>query len=196
MRKLKDLIWTFFRMITLLIGVSVLSFVLVTSSPIDPLTAYIGTESTISEEAKAEIAEHWGLNDPPVQRFCTWAKNTVQGDLGTSIAYKKPVINVIGERFKYSLSLMITAWILSGVLGFLLGMITGIYKGSIFDKVIKVFCIGLQSAPTFWIGLLVISFFSIYLGWFPIGFAAPIGKAAQDITIGDRLYHIVLPALT
>lgn len=196
MRKLKDLIWTFFRMITLLIGVSVLSFVLVTSSPIDPLTAYIGTESTISEEAKAEIAEHWGLNDPPVQRFCTWAKNTAQGDLGTSIAYKKPVINVIGERFKYSLSLMIAAWILSGVLGFLLGMITGIYKGSIFDKVIKVFCIGLQSAPTFWIGLLVISFFSIYLGWFPIGFAAPIGKAAQDITIGDRLYHIVLPALT
>ena len=100
MRKLKDLLSTFFRMITLLIGVSILSFVLVTSSPIDPLTAYVGTESTISEEAKVEIAEHWGLNDPPVQRFCTWGKNTMKGDLGTSIAYKKPVINVIGERFK------------------------------------------------------------------------------------------------
>lgn len=196
MKKLKYFTSILFRMITLLIAVSILSFVLLTSSPIDPLTSYIGTEATISEEAKDEIAAHWGLNDPPAERFLTWAKNTLHGDLGISIAYKKPVINVIGERFKYSLLLMITAWVLSGILGFLFGMLSGIYKGSLFDKITKVFCITLQSAPTFWIGLLIISFFSIHLGWFPIGFAAPIGKAAGDITIWDRLYHLILPAIT
>ena len=136
------------------------------------------------------------MNNPPAERFLTWAKNTLHGDFGTSIAYKKPVINVIGERFKYSLLLMITAWVLSGILGFLFGMLSGIYKGSLFDKLTKVFCITLQSAPTFWIGLLILSFFSIHLGWFPIGFAAPIGKAAGDITIWDRLYHLILPAIT
>lgn len=196
MKKLKYFTSTFFRMITLLIAVSILSFILLTSSPIDPLISYIGTEATISEEAKDEIAAHWGLNDPPAERFLTWAKNTLHGDFGTSIAYKKPVINVIGERFKYSLLLMITAWVLSGILGFLFGMLSGIYKGSLFDKLTKVFCITLQSAPTFWIGLLILSFFSIHLGWFPIGFAAPIGKAAGDITIWDRLYHLILPAIT
>lgn len=196
MSKIKYFATTFFRMITLLIAVSILSFILLTSSPIDPLTSYVGTESTISEEAKEEIAEHWGLNDSKVDRFFIWAKNTLHGDLGTSIAYKQPVVKVIGERFKYSLALMIVAWILSGVLGFFIGVLAGIYQGSIFDKVIKIFCIGLQSAPTFWIGLLVLSFFSIYLGWFPIGLAAPIGKTAADITIGDRIYHLILPAVT
>ncbi len=196
MKKLKYFTSTLFRMITLLIAVSILSFILLTSSPIDPLISYIGTEATISEEAKDEIAAYWGLNNPPAERFLTWAKNTLHGDFGTSIAYKKPVINVIGERFKYSLLLMITAWVLSGILGFLFGMLSGIYKGSLFDKLTKVFCITLQSAPTFWIGLLILSFFSIHLGWFPIGFAAPIGKAAGDITIWDRLYHLILPAIT
>lgn len=196
MSKVKYLTSTFFRMLSLLIGVSILSFILLTSSPIDPLTSYVGAESTISEEAKAEIAEHWGLNKSKGERFIIWAKNTLHGDLGTSIAYKRPVMSVIGERLQYSLALMAISWLLSGILGFIIGIITGIFKGGIFDKIIKVFCIGLQSAPTFWIGLLILCLFSIYLGWFPIGFAAPIGKAAADVTIWDRLYHLVLPAIT
>lgn len=194
--KFKYLSFTIIRMITLLIAVSVISFILVMSSPIDPLTAYIGTESTISEEAKEEIAEHWGLNDSPIERFGIWVKNTLKGDLGVSIAYKMPVIKVIGDRFQYSLALMIVAWILSGVIGFIFGILCGLYKGSIFDKIIKVFCIGLQSAPTFWIGLLILSIFAVYLGWFPIGLATPMGKVASEVTIGDRIYHLILPAIT
>ena len=104
MNRLKYISLTFFRMISLLIAVSSIAFILVTSSPIDPLTAYIGTESTLSEAAKEEIAEHWGLNDPPVERFLTWGKNVLQGDLGTSITFKQPVKTVILERFKYSIN--------------------------------------------------------------------------------------------
>lgn len=196
MNRIKYIGSTFLRMLSLLIAVSILSFILVTSSPIDPLTAYVGTESTISEVAKEEIAEHWGLNDPPVTRFITWGKNVLHGDLGTSITFKQPVKTVILERFKYSIVLMLVAWIFSGVWGFIIGIFAGIYKGSVFDKVIKVFCLALQSAPTFWIGLLVLSLFAVKLGWFPIGLAAPMGKLASDITIWDRIYHLILPALT
>lgn len=196
MNRIKFFTSTLFRMITLLIAVSIISFVLVSNSPIDPLTAYVGTETTLSEEAKAEIAEHWGLNEPLVKRFTTWAKNTLKGDLGTSITYKQKVSTVIVERFKYSIVLMLVAWVFSGVMGFIVGIIAGVYKGSILDKIIKTICIGLQSAPTFWIGLLILSFFSIYLGWFPIGLAAPIGKIASEVTLAERIHHLVLPALT
>ena len=183
MNRIKYIGSTFLRMLSLLIAVSILSFILVTSSPIDPLTAYVGTESTLSEAAKEEIAEHWGLNDPPVTRFITWGKNVLQGDLGTSITFKQPVKTVILERFKYSIVLMLVAWVFSGVLGFIIGILAGVYKGSIFDKIIKIFCLALQSAPTFWIGLLVLSLFAVKLGWFPIGLAAPMGKLSSDITI-------------
>lgn len=196
MARIRYLCKTVFRMLTLLIAVSILSFVLIEKSPIDPLTAYIGTNSTLSQEAKDQVAEHWGLNDPPVERFVTWAGNFVRGDWGNSITYKKPVRAVIKERFQYSVVLMLIAWVFSGVLGFLLGILAAVKKGSVLDKVIKTFCLALQSAPTFWIGLIVLSLFAVKLQWFPIGLAAPMGKLASEVTIGDRIYHMILPALT
>ena len=196
MNRVKYISSVFLRMLSLLIGVSIISFILVTNSPIDPLTSYIGAESTLSVEAKEEIADHWGLNDPPLERFASWGKNVLKGDFGTSITYKQQVSTVILERFKYSIVLMLVAWCFSGIVGFLIGVLAGIYKGSLFDKIIKIFCLALQSAPTFWIGLLILSLFSVYLGWFPIGFAVPMGKLSLKITIWDRIYHLILPALT
>lgn len=196
MVRIKYLCRTIFRMITLLIGVSVLSFVLIYNSPIDPLTAYVGTESTLSQEVKDEIAEHWKLNDSPIERFTAWGNNFIHGDLGTSITYKQPVSRVIYERFKYSFVLMITAWLFSGIIGFIAGIFSGVYKGSLFDKAVKLICLIFQSSPTFWVGLIMLSIFAVYLGWFPIGMAAPMGKLAADVTMSERIYHLILPAIT
>ena len=196
MIRLKYIAGTVFRMLTLLVAVSILSFVLVAASPIDPLTAYIGTNSTLSQEAKDKIAGHWGRNDPPGQRFTAWAGNVIKGDWGTSMSCKKHVKKVIGERFSYSVVLMLIAWAVSGILGFLAGILAAVKKGSVWDRLIKTFCLALQSAPTFWVGLLVLSLFAVRLGWFPIGLAAPMGKLAKDVTLTDRIYHLVLPALT
>ena len=168
MNRVKYICFTTFRMLTLVVAVSILSFILVSASPVDPLAAYVGSESTMSEEAKAEIAEYWGLNDPPVERFLTWAGHTLHGDLGNSITYNMPVSTVIFERFQYSLALILAAWILSGVLGFVLGILAALHKGRILDKGIKTFCLLLQSAPVFWFGLLMLTVFSILLGWFPL----------------------------
>lgn len=192
----KGIILTIVRMVTLLIAVTLLSFILVTNAPIDPLAMYIGTESTISEEAKAEIVEHWGLDDPLPERYLIWLKNTLQGDLGTSLTYKRPVADIIGERFGLSLALMLFAWFFSGILGFVLGIVSGMHRGSAFDKILKGLCLGLQSAPVFWIGLLMLSFFAVYLGWFPIGMSVPMGKLAEDVTVADRIHHLALPVLT
>jgi peptide/nickel transport system permease protein len=190
-------------MLLLLIAVSALSFVLIAKAPIDPLTAYVGTESTLSEEAKSKISEHWGLNDSLPERYFAWVKNVLRFDLGESITYKRPVASVIGERFSRSIVLMFFAWAFSGVFGFLLGAwsasmgMLGKDKhhlaGKFLDRFVRSFCLLLQSAPVFWIGLLLLSFFAVRLGWFPIGMAAPIGKLAGDVTIFDRAYHLILP---
>lgn len=193
---MKKLCMTMLRMITLLIAISIIAFLMVSHAPMDPLTAYIGTSSTISEEVKEEIAEYWGLNDPPMERFFTWADNVLHGDFGESIVYKQPVLTVIKERFQYSLALILIAWSCSGILGFGLGILAAVLKGKLPDKIIKTCCLVFQSAPTFWVGLLMLSVFAVNLGWFPIGLAAPMGKAAPEVTLGDRLHHLVLPAVT
>lgn len=196
MNRVKYICSTTFRMLTLVVAVCILSFVLVSASPIDPLTAYIGAESTLSKEAQIEIAEYWGLNDPPVERFFTWANHTLHGDLGNSITYNQPVGTVIFQRFKYSLALILVAWLLSGIIGFLAGIVAAMKKDSFADKAIKTCCLVFQSAPVFWFGLLMLTVFSITLGWFPLGQAAPIYKLAEDVTIWDRIYHMILPAIT
>lgn len=184
------------RMLLLLIAVSIAAFLLITKAPIDPLVSYIGTNSTLSEEAKEQISEKWGLNDPPLKRFTVWAKHALKGDLGISITYKKPVAEVLKTRVSYSIVLMMLAWALSGILGFILGIICGLRQGSRLDKFMKMFCLLIKSAPAFWLGLLIVTVFSVQLGWFPIGMAVPAGKLAEDVTIGDRIYHLVLPVLT
>ena len=196
MKVRKNMLFETMRMILLLISVSVLAFILITKAPIDPLVSYIGMESTLSEEVKMEIAEYWGLNDPLPQRFFKWAGNVLQGEMGTSITYKKPVITVIKERFAYSFVLMFWAWLLSGVLGFILGILCGMKPGGLLDHITKLFCLIMKSAPTFWLGLLMLMVFSVMLGWFPLGMAAPMGKLASEVTLGERVYHLILPVIT
>ncbi len=183
-------------MVLLLILVSFFAFVLIAKAPIDPLTSYIGTSSTLSAEAQAEIAEHWGLNGTVLERYSAWVNNFFHGDLGTSITYKKAVTRVIGERFANSIVLMFLSWVISGVAGFFLGVVAGLHQGSVFDRILKVFCLALKSAPTFWLGILFLVIFAVKLSWFPIGMAVPMGKLASEVTLADRIYHLVLPVIT
>ena len=193
---MKHVISTLLRMILLLIGVSLITFLLVVSSPIDPVDAYVGAESNVSLEQRENIAEHWGLNKPPAVRYFTWLSNLLHGDMGTSITYQKPVTEILASRFLASLTLMAVAWLLSGILGFFLGVMSGATQGSLFDKCVKTFCFVLSSTPTFWIGLLLLMLFSIQLGWFPIGLAVPIGKLSGEVTFLERVHHLILPAFT
>lgn len=192
----KRIAWQLIRSFSLLIAVSLLSFILIVSSPIDPVEAYIGADKAISEKQRQSIIDYWGLDKEPLERFGLWIKNLIHGDMGDSIAYRKPVIQVIRERFSTSLVLMLTTWIISGLSGFVLGVLAGAFEGSLFDKIVKGFCLILASTPAFWIGILVLMLFVVKLGWFPMGMAVPLGTLAEDVTLGDRLYHLILPAFT
>ena len=184
------------KLITLLIALCILTFIMLEKSPLDPIKAYVGADLTVSQEQRENIAEHWGLNKPPLEKFSAWFTSIMKGDLGTSMIYRRPVIEVIGERFISSLALMVIAWILSGILGFVFGILSGINEGKIIDKFIKGYCYILISTPTFWLGILLIIIFSVKLKLFPTGLGVPIGVLSEEVDILSLIKHIILPALT
>ncbi|NLI57553.1 MAG: ABC transporter permease [Clostridium sp.] len=194
---LKFIIGKTIRILSLLAALCILSFVLISHSPIDPVQAYIGADMLkVSQLQREKIAEHWGLDKPPVERFMQWSKSIIRGNFGTSMIYRAPVLDVIKERFTASLALMGIAWILSGIFGFLMGIIAAMNSGKLIDRFIKWYCLLLASTPTFWLGLLFLMVFSVWLGWFPIGMGVPAGVLSQDVTLSDKIHHIILPALT
>ena len=175
---------------------SVIAFALVSLSPVDPVQQYLLGAGPVSEEQRAEIEDYWGVNDPPVERYLSWLSALLHGDFGTSLLYRRPVIDIIGERFLNSLALMLCSWLLSGVIGFALGCLMGMTRDRLADRVIKKICYLLTSIPTFWLGLLLLLVFAVWLGWFPIGFSTPIGMLNSEVSVWQRLYHLFLPALT
>ncbi|WP_410509779.1 ABC transporter permease [Methanosarcina hadiensis] len=183
------------RLVSLLVVVCFVSFMLIQYSPIDPVRAYIG-EMTVSPEHKAKLEEYWGVNTPPQEKFLNWAGNILKGDFGTSLIYRMPVADVIKERSMASFVLMAISWLFSGVLGFILGIVAGMNKGTWVDRAIKTYCYVLAATPTFWLALVLLMIFSVSLGWFPIGLSVPIGVTADNVTFFDRIQHLILPALT
>lgn len=185
------------RMFTLLIAICLISFLLVKNSPVDPIQAYIGADMLkVGPEQREKIAAYWGLDQPMMVQFFNWLSTLAQGDLGTSMIFRRPVSEVIGERFVNSLALMLSAWVLSGVMGFILGVVAAMKKGTWIDRLIKWYCYILASTPTFWMGLLMLIVFAVWLQWFPIGLGVPVGVLTEDVTLLDRLRHLALPAIT
>ena len=185
------------RTLSLLLAVSAISFALVCASPVDPVQQYIlGLGSAVSPEQRAQIEDDWGVDEPPAERYFSWLTSVLHGDLGESSIYRRSVADIIRERFANSLALMLCAWLLSGLIGFAAGCVMGMYRDRLPDRVGKKVCYTLSSVPSFWLGLVFLLIFAVRLGWFPIGFSSPIGVLQENVTVWQRLHHLLLPALT
>lgn len=186
------------RMLLLLFFVSVAAFTLVSVSPIDPLQANVGQAAlgAMSQEQIAKLSEYWGVGIPPVERFFAWAGDFFCGDMGMSLLYRQPVTKVIGVKLVNSLWLMAIAWMLSGIVGFILGILSGIREGSLLDRIIKGYSLVIASTPAFWLALVLLMVFAVWLKVLPIGLSVPIGVEASGVTIADRIQHAILPAIT
>jgi peptide/nickel transport system permease protein len=193
---MKSILIYIIRGVTLLFAVTVRAFALASASPIDPVRRYVQANPGVSQENIAKMEEYWGLHDPPAERYFKWLSAILHGDWGTSTSFKRPVLQVIGERFKVSLALMIAAWTFSGILGFAVGCVMSVFRDRWIDRIIKRVCLIMCSIPTFWIGLVFLTFFSAILGWFPFGMAVPPGVPPESVTIWQRIHHLILPALT
>ncbi len=186
------------RMLLLLFFVSAAAFTLISVSPIDPLQANVGQAAlgSMSQEQIAKLQAYWGVGEPPVERFFAWAWDFFRGDMGVSLLYHRPVAEVIGVKLVNSLWLMTIAWILSGIVGFVLGILAGIREGSLLDRMIKGYSLLIASTPAFWLALVLLMIFAVWLKVLPIGLSVPIGVEASGVTIADRIQHAILPAIT
>ena len=185
-------------MVLLLLGVSLLTFLLMWASPLDPLQTNVGQTAlgSMTQEQIAELEAYWGVDTPPAQRYLGWLGGVLHGDFGTSLLYRQPVLTVIGERLANSMGLMATAWIISGILGLFLGMLAGAYQNRWPDRVIRGYCLLISSTPSFWLAILLLMIFAVELGWLPVGLSVPMGLQADSVTFVDRLRHGILPVLT
>lgn len=186
------------RMALLLLGVSIVTFLLMCASPLDPLQTNVGQVAlgSMSPEQVARLEAYWGVDTPPVQRYLGWLGDFLHGDMGTSLLYRQPVLTVIGQRLANSVLLLIAAWVFSGILGLILGVAAGALRGKWPDRLIRGYCLLISSTPTFWLAILLLLIFSVWLGWFPVGLSVPVGVAADAVTFADRVRHAALPALT
>ena len=178
-----------------MVAVAIFSFVLLDLSPINPVNTYL-RGAAVSEAQRAILESYFGMNVPLPTKIFHWLLDLVQGNLGTSLIYRAPVIDVILDKFAASIVLMTISWLLSGILGFALGVVAGKNKGSWIDKAVKVYCYAIQSAPSFWVGMLILMLFAVYLKLFPIGFGVPIGVSSTDATFAEWASRLVLPTLT
>lgn len=192
----KSIVIRLIRVVTLLIGLSILTFSLIHLSPMDPINAYIAGDSSASPEQIEKLKQYWGLDKSPVEQYFSWAGALLQGDFGISKLYRSPVIDIIKDRFLTSLALMGAAWIFSGIIGYFLGMAAALNRGKTIDTIIKWYSYTLVSTPIFWMGLLLLIVFAVRLQWFPVGLAVPGGMLESDVRFMDRVHHFVLPALT
>ena len=119
------------RMALLLLGVSIVTFLLMSASPLDPLQTNVGQAAlgSMSPEQIANLEAYWGVDTPPLSRYLGWLLDALRGDLGVSLLYRQPVLAVIGERLAGSVLVLLAAWVISGVLGLTLGILAGAFRG-------------------------------------------------------------------
>lgn len=184
------------RMALLVALVSILAFVLLSVSPVDPLQTNVGQAAlgAMSPEQVERLKGYWGVDLPPAERYLSWAADVLRGDMGTSLLYRRPVAEVIWEKLSNSLWLLASSWLLSGLLGFTLGVLAGRKRGGLCDRLVTGYSLLAASTPAFWTAMVLLMVFAVYFKWFPIGLSVPIGVTAEEIALGDRIRHAVLPA--
>ena len=174
--------------ITLFI-ISLLVFVGVEALPGDAATAYLGQSAT--QESLQALRNEFGLDAPAHQRYLKWLGGFLQGDLGESMARRKPVSEVIGNQFRNTVLLAVAASIFGIPLAIVLGVITGLARDKWPDFLLSFLAILGMTLPGFVTATVLVYMFSIRVEWFPA-----IAMVPSDATVSEILPTIVLPIIT
>ncbi|MFI3905021.1 ABC transporter permease [Ochrobactrum sp. S1502_03] len=157
--------------------------------PGDVASAILGQNAT--PEALATLRESLGLNQPLLARYFSWLAGFVTGDLGTSLANQQPVAELLWPRFWNTMALAAFAAVVSVPIAILLGLITAVKRGGIFDRVINIVALAFVSLPEYFLGLLLILFLSIRFNILP-----SLADTYEGMTVFEWMQATALPALT
>jgi ABC-type dipeptide/oligopeptide/nickel transport system permease component len=168
------------QVVPVLLGVSILAFLMSHLVPGDPVSVMLGQRGTAKDVER--LRDELGLNDPIYVQYGRFIGNAVQGDLGRSIRSGQPVLTEIRERFGTTLTLTVVAVVVATVAGMALG-IAAATSGTIGDAAIMAFALLGISMPYFWSGILLILLFGLKLGWLPIAGSGPKAMVLPAITL-------------
>jgi len=168
-------------MIPILLGVSLVVFVLIRLVPGDPVVLLAGEDAT--PEAIRSLREQWGLDKPLHVQYLTFLWNLLRGDVGTSIRSGRPVVEEISDRYLNTVNLACLSSAIALSIGILAGVASGTRPYTMMDNLSMLVALFGLSAPAFWLGLMLMWLFAVYLSLLP---AVGVG------TIG----HLVLPSVT
>jgi peptide/nickel transport system permease protein len=178
-------------LVPVLLGVSVIIFMVLHLAPGDPAEIMLGSQATQAdlERLRAEL----GLTEPLYVQYVHWLGLVARGDLGRSIWMKRPVLNEVLGRFKATLVLTGAALVLSTAGGVALGIASATRPNSLLDRLSAMASLFGASMPVFWLGIVLMVIFALWLGWVPAsGMFAPYGGG----DLRDLLVHLALPAVT
>lgn len=172
-----------------LVIVAITVFALIRFIPGDPAALMLGDMAT--PDQIAEMRTELGLDTSPPQQFVVWAGNVLSGDFGQSIVNKEPVLPLVVSRFMVSAEIVVVAVILASLIAVPAGVIAAWRQNSATDLVLIGTATVLLSVPTFWLGLLLLLFFGLKLGWLPV-----LGYVSLSDNFVSGLLYLVLPIMT
>jgi peptide/nickel transport system permease protein len=173
------------QLIPVLIGITLIAFLLLRVMPGDPATLILGSRGTAADIAK--LNAQLGLDQPLWQQYLFFLKDIATGSFGESIAYKASVGPLIWERLWPTIWLVLFSTIMAVIMTVPLALLAAVRRGSAVDAGIKLFFIVAMSMPSFWLGVLLVLLLSIVVPVFPV--------SGYGDTILERLHHLVLPSL-
>ncbi|MBU0642784.1 MAG: ABC transporter permease [Alphaproteobacteria bacterium] len=176
--------------IPVLLGISVIVFLIMAMIPGDPATAILGSYAT--PENVEKLNRDLGLDQGLVPRYFIWLGHMVQGDFGRSFALNRPVLDEVLDRFGATLILAGTSFVLCSLLGVAAGVVSAARQYGWADKAITFVVLVGISIPSFFLGMMMILIFAVQLRWFPVSGMWPI---YGDRTLWVLLDHLFMPAL-
>ncbi|MDK2823662.1 MAG: peptide/nickel transport system permease protein [Clostridia bacterium] len=185
---LKYIVKRILGLIPVLLCVSVVVFIITRVIPGDPAAVMLGPQAT--NEAVEALRQKLGLEDPLLVQYGRFLLQLIKGDLGISIAYHQPVINLILNAFPNTVLLAFAALLIATIVAVPVGIISAVKQYSFFDYFSMTLALVGVSMPVYWLGLMLVLVFSIKLQLFPA-----IGMGSLENGLGDIISHLVLPSI-
>lgn len=181
----------------LILAVLVLNFLLIQLAPGDPAEVIAGEMGGASAEVMAAIREQYGLDKPVLTQLALYLGRALQGDLGMSYFYNRPVVELILSRLGPTMLLVVTALGFAMIVGTRLGLLASRNPRGIASAVVTVLSMVGYSAPVFWTGLMLVILFGATIPLFPVAGMIDVVKQGGPLMRAlDIAHHLVLPALT